>query len=79
MSRDYWRVGEHYGIHVYEVVEDGDDVPVATFHNPDHARLAVEAVNWLLGDSQPEPPPTAARGFFADNPQAPMINDMETD
>jgi hypothetical protein len=44
-----WRIGQHYNIHVYETTEDeDDDRPVATFHNPDDARLAVDAVNWLL-------------------------------
>lgn len=35
-----WRVGRHYGIHVYE-----GDRPVATFHDPEEAALAVAAVN----------------------------------
>lgn len=38
-----WRVGEHYGIHVYE-----GDRPVATFHDPRDAALAVQAVNHPL-------------------------------
>jgi hypothetical protein len=32
-------VGQHYGIHVYE-----GDRPVATFHNAEDARRAVEAM-----------------------------------
>lgn len=35
-----WRVGQHYGIHVYE-----GDRPVATFHDADDAARAVDAVN----------------------------------
>src|SRR3954463_16172050 len=35
-----WRVGNHYQIHVYE-----GDRPVATFHNPEDAQRAVQAVN----------------------------------
>jgi hypothetical protein len=35
-----WRVGEHYGIHVYE-----GDRPVATFHNSRDAYAAVDAHN----------------------------------
>ena len=53
---EQWRVGEHYGIHVYEVGEvwnhdevdvgeKADDRPVATFHRPADAALAVERVN----------------------------------
>jgi hypothetical protein len=38
-----WRVGEHYGIHVYE-----GDRPVATFHDPRDATLAIQAVNHPL-------------------------------
>jgi hypothetical protein len=37
-----WRVGQHYGIHVYE-----DQRPVATFHTVADARRAVDAVNRL--------------------------------
>lgn len=33
-----WRVGQHYGIHVYE-----GDRPVATFHRAEDAAAAVEA------------------------------------
>lgn len=35
-----WRVGSHYGIHVYE-----GDRPVATFLDPADAERAVAAVN----------------------------------
>ncbi len=35
-----WRVGAHYGIHVY-----AGDVPVATFHRAEDAARAVAAVN----------------------------------
>lgn len=35
-----WRVGSHYGIHVYQ-----GDRPVATFHDPEDAARAVRAVN----------------------------------
>lgn len=35
-----WRVGQHYGIHVYE-----DDRPVATFHTVEDAIAAVLAHN----------------------------------
>lgn len=35
-----WRVGDHYGIHVYE-----GDRPVATFHRAEEAALAVAAHN----------------------------------
>jgi hypothetical protein len=35
-----WRVGDHYGIHVY-----AGDVPVATFHTAADAAVAVAAVN----------------------------------
>lgn len=35
-----WRVGNHYGIHVYE-----GDRPVATFHDPADAERAVQVVN----------------------------------
>ncbi len=40
-----WRVGRHYGIHVYEASAAGDDRPVATFHDPADAERAVRAVN----------------------------------
>lgn len=42
-----WRVGSHYGIHVYE-----GDRPVATFHDAADARRCVEAVN-----AEPPTPP----------------------
>jgi len=35
-----WRVGQHYGLHVYE-----GERPVATFHRPEDAARAVDAVN----------------------------------
>jgi len=35
-----WRVGQHYGLHVYE-----GDRPVATFHRPEDAARTVAAVN----------------------------------
>lgn len=38
--REKWRVGEHYGIHVY-----AGDRPVGTFHDPADALRAVTAVN----------------------------------
>jgi hypothetical protein len=44
-----WRVGQHYGIHVYE-----DQRPVATFHTAADARRAVDAVNQLAQDDEPE-------------------------
>jgi hypothetical protein len=44
-----WRVGQHYGIHVYE-----DQRPVATFHTVADARRAVDAVNQLAQDDEPE-------------------------
>lgn len=37
--REAWRVGNHYGIHVYE-----GDRPVATFHREADARRCVEAL-----------------------------------
>jgi hypothetical protein len=43
-----WRVGRHYGIHVYE----GDE-PVATFHDPARALRAVAAVNAALEGPPP--------------------------
>ncbi len=50
-----WRVGTHYGIHVYEESDtssrqekSGDDRPVATFHRAEDARAAVEAYNASL-------------------------------
>jgi len=44
---DRWRVGEHYGIHVY-----CGDSPVATFFTPGEARRAVEAHNADRGGEQ---------------------------
>jgi len=44
---DRWRVGEHYGIHVY-----CGDSPVATFFTPGEARRAVEAHNAGRGGEQ---------------------------
>ena len=44
---DRWRVGEHYGIHVY-----CGDQPVATFFTPGEARRAVEAHNADRGGEQ---------------------------
>lgn len=35
-----WRVGEHYGLHVY-----AGDTPVATFHRAEDAARAVAAIN----------------------------------
>jgi len=35
-----WRIGQHYGVHVYE-----GERPVGTFHTPEDAARAVEAVN----------------------------------
>ena len=49
-----WRVGAHYGIHVY----DGD-VPIATFHTAADAAAAVAAHN-LLAAVDPE---LAQQGF----------------
>lgn len=39
-----WRVGAHYGIHVYE-----GERPVATFHDPADAQRAVDAINTARG------------------------------
>ncbi len=44
---DRWRVGEHYGIHVY-----CGDSPVATFFTPGEARRAVDAHNAGRGGEQ---------------------------
>lgn len=38
-----WRIGSHYGIHVYE-----GDAPIATFHTALDAKRAVDAVNGSL-------------------------------
>jgi hypothetical protein len=45
-AQGQWRVGNHYGIHVYE-----DQRPVATFHLEEDARRCVAAVN---GAAPPE-------------------------
>lgn len=42
MSNQPWRVGGHYGIHVYQ-----GDLPVATFFRPEDAARTVQAVNDL--------------------------------
>ena len=47
-GREVWRVGRHYGIHVY-----AGDRPVATFHNAEDADSAVRAHN---AASSPTPP-----------------------
>lgn len=39
-----WRVGDNYGIHVYEGPKPGSRA-VATFHHPDDAKHCVYAVN----------------------------------
>ena len=51
MREDSWRVGRHYGIHVYE-----GNRPVATFHREEDAAAAVDAVNRLRPRVRP---PTA--------------------
>jgi hypothetical protein len=40
MPETLWRVGRHYGIHVYQ-----GDRPVATFQRAEDAARCVEAVN----------------------------------
>lgn len=47
MMKKRWRVGRAYGIHVYEVgpTSPEGDRPVATFHYPQDAELAVQCVN----------------------------------
>jgi hypothetical protein len=58
-----WRVGSHYGIHVY-----AGDVPVATFHRAEDAARAVAAVNaavpvgWRLVPVEPTQGMLAAGG-----------------
>lgn len=42
-----WRVGEHYGIHVYE-----SDRPVATFLTEDDAARCVDAVNGAVASER---------------------------
>jgi len=49
LDQPRWRVGEHYGIHVYE-----GDRPVATFLTETDARMAVIAVNRLMARKFPE-------------------------
>ena len=46
-ATDRWRVGEHYGVHVY-----CGESPVATFFTPGEARRAVEAHNADRGGEQ---------------------------
>lgn len=46
-SRPIWRVGRHYGIHVYE-----GDRPVATFFREEDAREAVAEVNAARRDQR---------------------------
>lgn len=41
---EHWRIGNHYGIHVYE-----GDRPVATFHRAEDAMVAIIAHN-LVAD-----------------------------
>jgi len=36
-----WRVGSHYGIHLYTVNPDGDDEPIGTVATPEIARQIV--------------------------------------
>ena len=43
MNSQPWRIGKHYGIHVYQ-----GDRPVATFHDPSDAIAAVNAYNLAL-------------------------------
>ncbi len=45
-----WRVGSHYGIHIYAVAgyDNGDDIPVGTMFTVALAREAVEAHNARL-------------------------------
>lgn len=52
VPRPAWRVGEHYGIHVYE-----GDRPVATFHTAVDAHVAVQAYN-AFGKVEPSAPET---------------------
>ena len=52
-----WRVGQHYGIHVYECTSDEAsdlDRPVATFHTKLDAANAVRTHNLVEGLSEPE-------------------------
>lgn len=41
---ELYRVGEHYGIHVYQ-----GERPVATFHDADEADKFVNAMNFIIG------------------------------
>ena len=43
-----WRVGSHYGIHIYAITEEGEDVPVGTAMTPELAQRAVSDHNTLL-------------------------------
>lgn len=57
MSERPWRVGTHYGIHVYEQAEDvasDIDRPVATFHTALDAAYATHAVNLVNELYEPE-------------------------
>lgn len=48
MMAERWRVGTHYGIHLYRCGPDGttvDDEPVGTMLTPELAAQVVEAVN----------------------------------
>ena len=47
-----WRIGSHYGIHVY-----AGDRPVATFHYNEEAAIAVAAVNGLIPATTSETQP----------------------
>lgn len=49
-----WRVGEHYGIHVY----DGDR-PVATFHRAEDAAEVVAAHNEVVAQRESADDPCA--------------------
>jgi hypothetical protein len=40
-----WRVGTHYGIHIYAVNENGDDSPVCTAMSEEFARIIVREHN----------------------------------
>lgn len=42
-----WRVGQHYGVHVYAVNPDGEDDPIASFLGPPDVaqRLAEQMVH----------------------------------
>jgi len=51
MSTEHWRIGKHYGIHVYE-----GDRPVATFHRAEDAMVAVIAHNLVVDRLVPDLP-----------------------